>query len=171
MKLRNFKTPFLMILLIGFLHTSAITQAEEERHEEENRAVPFQAHGRPNLAPRPAPPRFANHPPGIHPHGAIVRQHPVRILQPRVIAYGGHTWVHWGHPEFARPVYYWDWGVIHNVSCVAEDSYGDQYPVTESTFSGFGLVNMTAIEDDSLDRCYQESGNDPSCYLVSCSHF
>ena len=85
--------------------------------------------------------------------------------------YGEHPWRHWGHPEFVRPVYYWDWGVIHNVTCIAEDSYGDQYPVTESTFAGFGLMNMTAVEDDALDRCYEESGGDQGCYLATCSHY
>ena len=38
-------------------------------------------------------------------------------------------------------------------------------------FAGFGLVNMTAVEDDALDRCYEESGGDPSCYLATCSHY
>jgi hypothetical protein len=88
-----------------------------------------------------------------------------------VIAYGGHTWNHWQHPEFARPAYYWDWSLVHTVSCTAEDSYGDQYPVSESAFAGFGLANMTAVEDDALDRCYSESGSDPSCYLLTCAHF
>ena len=60
---------------------------------------------------------------------------------------------------------------MHTVSCIAEDSYGDQYPVTESTWAGFGLGNMTEVEDNALDRCYAESGQDPSCYLATCSHF
>ena len=57
----------------------------------------------------------------------------------RSIRWGAHPWRHWEHPEFARPVYYWNWGEVHNVSCTAEDSYGDQYPVSVSTWSGFGL--------------------------------
>ncbi len=122
-------------------------------------------------APRPEPPHFAPHPPGIHPKGATFRSHPLRVLAPRAVAYGGHTWRHWAHPEFVRPNYYWDWGTIHTVSCIAEDSYGDQYPVSESTFAGFGLGNMTSVEDDALDRCYQESGSDNSCYLATCSHY
>ena len=92
-------------------------------------------------------------------------------MRPSVPRYGAHPWRRWEHPEFARPIYYWDWNAIHSVTCTAEDSYGDQYPVTEETFSGFGLAHMTAVEDDALDRCYQESGGDPSCYLVTCSHF
>jgi hypothetical protein len=126
--------------------------------------------GRPR-PPRPEPPRFQAHPPGVHPHGAMVRPHATRVLKPSLAKFGAHPWRHWEHPELARPVYYWEWALIHQVSCVAEDSYGDQYPVTETTFAGFGLVDMTAIEDDALDRCYTESGNDPSCYLTSCSHF
>jgi len=88
-----------------------------------------------------------------------------------VVKYGGRQWRHWAHPEFSRPVYYWDWTMVHNVTCIAEDSYGDQYPVTEETFSGFGLVNMTAVEDDALDRCAAESGGDPTCYLATCTNF
>jgi hypothetical protein len=88
-----------------------------------------------------------------------------------MVVYGNHhTWRHWEHPVFARPVYYWDWGIVHSVTCVAEDSYGDQYPVTEATFPGFALSNMSAVEDDALDRCMSESGGDPSCYLATCSH-
>jgi hypothetical protein len=101
----------------------------------------------------------------------MVRPHSIRVLQPSVVKYGGHQWRHWEHPEFFRPVYYWNWAVIRNVTCIAEDSYGDQYPVTEATFSGFGLDNMTAVEDDALDRCSAESGGDPNCYLATCSHF
>jgi len=161
--------PLSLALWVCTLHASPLAHADDRR--EERSGPEERPHVRPNLAPRPAPPRFVAHPAGPHPHGPIVRPHPVRVLQPRVIAYGGHDWHHWEHPEFARPTYYWDWSLVHNVSCITEDSYGDQYPVTESTFAGFGLINMTAIEDDALDRCYVESGNDPSCYLVSCSHF
>jgi hypothetical protein len=133
-------------------------------------------HGAEHAAPparavRAPAPKFAAHPQGIHPHGAIVRPHAVRVLAPRVVVRGAHAWSHWEHPEFARPAYYWDWAAIHNVSCIAEDSYGDQYPVTEAAGAGFGLDSMTGIEDDALDRCYQESGQDNSCYLATCSHF
>ena len=125
-------------------------------------------HRGPERAPAP---KFQGHPPGIHPRGATVHPHATRVLAPRVVVYGHHEWGHWAHPEFARPTYYWDWAAIHSVSCVAEDSYGDQYPVTESAVPGFGLNNMTGVEDDALDRCYSESGQDTSCYLATCSHF
>jgi hypothetical protein len=159
-------TPFALVLSFAWLQLSTVAHAEE-RHAEHQ-----QAHGgeRP-MPPRPAPPKFQAHPPGVHPHGPMVRPHALRVMRPTVARYGAHPWRHWEHPEFARPVYYWDWSLIHNISCTAEDSYGDQYPVTEEAFSGFGLVNMTAVEDDALDRCYQESGGDPSCYLATCSHF
>lgn len=120
---------------------------------------------------RQAAPPFQAHPAGTHPHGPIVRPHATRILSPRFVKHGAHEWNHWPHPEFARPAYYWNWGTIRSVSCVAEDSYGDQYPVTEETAPGFGLANMTAVEDDALDRCYSESGGDQTCYLATCSHF
>jgi len=161
------KATLIISLILLSLPISPRTRADEDSRGDSNH------HGERagRLAPRPAPPKFAPHPRGVHPHGPMVRQHALRVLQPRIVPYGAHQWTHWEHPEFARPAYYWDWGIIHNVSCVSEDSYGDQYQVTESTFSGFGLVNMTTIEDDALDRCYDESGNDASCYLASCAHF
>jgi len=68
-------------------------------------------------------------------------------------------------------VYYWNWRIIHNVTCTAEDSYGDQYPVTATVWHGFGLNDMTKVEDDALDRCYAESGQDNTCYLMTCTHY
>jgi hypothetical protein len=152
-------------VLLSSLQAVSPVHAEERHGRNEGRPE-----GRPNLPARAAPPRFQAHPPGAHPHGPMVRPHPVRVLSPRVATYGGHQWRHWEHPEFARPVYYWEWNAVHNITCTAEDSYGDQYPVTEATFAGFGLVNMTAVEDDALDRCNVESGGDQSCYLLTCSH-
>jgi hypothetical protein len=164
------KSEIQLSLVLGMsilsLFTSGVSRADDNRERDNE-----QHRGGRAMAPRPAPPKFSAHPPGQHPHGPMVRPHPVRVLQPHVMVYGGHEWNHWQHPEFARPAYYWDWNLIHHVSCIAEDSYGDQYPVTEATFAGFALVNMTAIEDDALDRCYSESGNDPSCFLLTCSHF
>jgi hypothetical protein len=121
-------------------------------------------------APRPAPPPFQAHPAGVHPHGPVVRQHPVRVLQPRAVVHGRSGWAHWEHPEFTRPVYYWNWDGVHNVTCIAEDSYGDQYPVSEAAAPGFNLSNMTDVEDDALDRCYSESGQDTTCFLATCTH-
>jgi hypothetical protein len=139
----------------------------EEHHEEHHEAQ--------RLPPRAPPPAWKGHPPGAHPVSPgwhqPVHPHAVRVLRPHDMRYGEHPWRHWGHAEFVRPVYYWDWGVVRSVTCIAEDSYGDQYPVTESTFAGFGLVNMTQVEDDALDRCYEESGGDQGCYLATCSHY
>jgi hypothetical protein len=174
-----------MIVLLSFVwlnHDSTLRAEDKgerhevrapERHEArepERHEVRQEAHPR-TFAPRPEPPRFQPHPPGQHPHGPMVRGHAVRVMRPSVAKFGAHPWHHWEHGELTRPIYYWDWVAIHQVTCVAEDSYGDQYPVTEETFRGFGLVNMSAVEDDALDRCYVESGNDPSCYLATCSHF
>ena len=44
------------------------------------------------------------------------------------------------------------------------------YPVTEAAQPGFGLADMTQVEDDALDRCYAESGQDPTCVLATCTH-
>jgi hypothetical protein len=119
---------------------------------------------------RAPPPAFQAHAPGVHPRGATVHSHQVRVLAPSTVVHGHASWRHWSHPEFARPNYYWDWGHVHTVTCVAEDSYGDQYPVSEAATPGFGLDNMTDVEDDSLDRCYSESGQDSTCVLATCSH-
>jgi hypothetical protein len=165
-------------LLIAAPQLATIARADEhhemrreERHEEHREA----RHEEQRLPPRPPPPAWRGHPPGAHPvspgwHPAY-HPHAVRVLRPQTMRYGEHPWRHWGHAEFVRPVYYWDWGLVRSVTCIAEDSYGDQYPVTESTFAGFGLVNMTQVEDDALDRCYQESGGDQGCYLATCSHY
>ena len=56
------------------------------------------------------------------------------------------------------------------MTCIAEDSYGDQYPVSEAAAPGFGLANMTEVEDDALDRCFSESGQDATCVLATCTH-
>lgn len=131
-------------------------------------AVSAQERGRP--ARREPPPPFHAHPAGTHPHGATVRPHPVRVLAPRPVFHGHSGWAHWDHPEFVRPTYYWDWNGVHTVTCIAEDSYGDQYPVSEAAAPGFGLANMTDVEDDALDRCYSESGQDTTCFLATCTH-
>lgn len=167
------RTSFVLLVSAFSWQLGAIARAEgprEERREdrhEERRDVKHEEH----LPPRPPPPAWQGHPPGVHPKGPTVHPHAVRVLRPHVVRRGEHPWHHWEHPEFVRPMYYWDWHVIRNVTCIAEDSYGDQYPVSETTFPGFGLPNMTAVEDEALDRCYQESGGDPSCYLATCSHF
>jgi len=148
-----------------FLHTGA--RADENRERGEERRTPTEQR---RMPVRPAPPRFVSHPPGVHPQGPTVRSHPVRVLAPKVVPRRGGPWAHWSHPDFARPVYYWNWRIIRSVTCTAEDSYGDQYPVTEAARRGFGLDNMTKVEDDALDRCYGESGQDDSCYLLTCTH-
>jgi hypothetical protein len=165
----TFKIPLAIALSATLLQVYSAAQAEEhrqERREERGRSNPP-----PPPPPRPVPPRFQEHPPGAHPHGPMVRQHAIRVMSPRAVKHGEHQWRHWEHAEFSRPVYYWNWAVIRSITCIAEDAYGDQYPVTEDSFSGFGLVNMTTVEDDALDRCYAESGGDQSCYLATCSHF
>jgi hypothetical protein len=170
----NNKVPFAVALSTALVLGSSAVRADEhhEHHDEHHEA---QAHGGwrpPPPPPRPAPPRFQGHPPGAHPHGAPYHAHPVRVLRPTIIRRGTERpWRHWGHAEFVRPVYYWDWALVHSVTCTAEDSYGDQYPVTQSTWGGFGLPDMTTVEDDALDRCYDESGGDQSCYLATCSHY
>ncbi len=171
------KVTFALGLSAALLFGSSAVPAEEhhEQRHEEHHEEHHEARGGwrpPAPPPRPAPPKFQGHPPGAHPHGPQYHAHPVRVMRPTVIRRGAERpWHHWGHPEFVRPIYYWDWAGIHQVTCIAEDSYGDQYPVTQSTWGGFGLPDMTTVEDDALDRCYSESGSDQSCYLATCSHY
>jgi hypothetical protein len=153
------KTPLALGVFLGSLCLCLAGYAEER-----SRPVARQA------PPRQPAPAFQAHAHGPHPQGPTVRPHAVRTLAPRTVVHGRNTWAHWDHPEFARPAYYWDWNAIHSVMCVAEDSYGDQYPVTESAPPGFGLADMTNVEDDALDRCYSESGQDTTCVLASCTH-
>jgi hypothetical protein len=42
--------------------------------------------------------------------------------------------------------------------------------LSEGAAPGFGLANMTDVEDDALDRCYSESGQDTTCVLAACTH-
>jgi hypothetical protein len=160
----NLRLPLAVAVLVASVSFYLTARAEEHEH-----AKGGNEHSK--RATREEAPHFQGHPPGVHPHGATMHAHATRVLRPTVVARGGHNWGHWGHPEFARPLYYWDWSLVHSVSCTAEDSYGDQYPVTENGWAGFGLGNMTEVEDDALDRCYQESGQDSSCFLATCSHY
>ncbi|HUB09861.1 MAG TPA: hypothetical protein VMB50_22855 [Myxococcales bacterium] len=152
-------------LLAAVISLAGLGFAQERRggggRPEEHRAAPR----------REAPPKFRPHAPGARPHGPVARQQPRRVLAPRMVERGHREWAHWNHPDFQRPLYYWNWAATHTVSCVAEDSYGDQYPVTEQTWPGFANGDMTEVEDNALDRCYSESGGDTSCYLATCSHF
>jgi hypothetical protein len=94
----TFKFPLAIALSATLLQVYSAAQAEERREERR------EGRGRANPPPRSAPPRFQAHPPGAHPHGAIVRPHPIRVLQPTVAKYGVRQWRHWEHPEFSRPV-------------------------------------------------------------------
>ena len=161
---KRFSLPIALLSSLPFL----VQVARAEEPHGETHGKPSEEHRAPARA---APPKFQPHPPGAHPHGPVVQQHPVRVMSPVVVTRGHSHWARWNHPEFARPAYYWNWALVHGVTCIAEDSYGDQYPVSLAAFPGFGLVNMTAVEDDALDRCYSESGQDPTCYLATCTHY
>jgi hypothetical protein len=173
------RAPLSLSLLLAIPSLSLVAHAEDrheqQRHEEHAEVRQEQHHEAQRLPPRAPPPAWRGHPPGVHPAGPAYHPtyhpHPVRVLAPRTMRYGEHPYQRWGHPEFVRPVYYWNWSAIRSVTCVAEDSYGDQYPVTETTGGGFGLDHMTQVEDDTLDRCYDESGGDQSCHLATCSHY
>lgn len=75
---------------------------------------------------------------------------------------------HWEHSEIVRPHYFWNWSVLHSVTCEAEDAHGVRYSAQAPTWPGFGLANVDSLEDFVLDRCYENSGHDARCYLVVC---
>lgn len=82
---------------------------------------------------------------------------------------GHYPWVHWEHPIYVRPIYDWNWPQLQVVTCTAEDSFGDLFPVTEDGY--FGSVyqdRIGEIEDAALDRCYDESADRTSCRLLDC---
>jgi hypothetical protein len=55
------------------------------------------------------------------------------------------------------------------VTCTASDDNGDLFPVTEDGYFGYDYQDrLPEIEDAALDRCYDETNGDESCYLVGC---
>ena len=113
----NVKAPLTVALSLALIQVATTARAED-RHDrpEEHREVRQEVRRDERLLLRAAPPAWRAHPPGAHPRGPTVRTHPVRVLRPRVYRWGEHPWHRWNHPEFARPAYYWDWGVVRNVS-------------------------------------------------------
>lgn len=56
------------------------------------------------------------------------------------------------------------------VTCTAQDSVGELFPVTEDGYVGVAYEPvLPQIEDAALDRCYAETGGDPGCFLVGCN--
>jgi hypothetical protein len=56
------------------------------------------------------------------------------------------------------------------VTCTAEDSEGDLYPVTEDGYVGIEYQSsLDEIEDNALDYCYEDTGGDEGCSLVGCT--
>ena len=81
-----------------------------------------------------------------------------------------NPWPIWDHPVFPRPVYEWNWPQLIAVTCTAEDSNGYEYPVTENDFVGIEYqTELTEIEDQALDWCYDATNGDASCMLVGCT--
>jgi hypothetical protein len=122
--------------------------------------------GRPGPGPRPGPRPGPVRPGPIRPGP---RPGPVRVYDPIRFRGGGYPWPLY-RPVFTRPFYYWNWAGLRLVTCTAEDSYGDQFPVTETGYVGIGYqANLNNIEDGALSRCYAQSPNGASCVLASCT--
>ena len=110
----------------------------------------------------PRPPR-----PGPRPHPGPGHGH----WHPPFRGHHGHfPWAFWRHPLFVFPVYFWEWGRVNYVTCVATDSYGNNYPVTEDGYVGYGYRGViNEVQEIALNRCYAESGGDPGCYPAGCT--
>jgi hypothetical protein len=142
----------------GAMHGGAAPHGGGMVHGGGGRAAPFQGGGF-----RPAP-----HPIVPAPHPAF---HPAHVYNPYVIHRGAFGWARWAPTyEWVRPTYYFEWDRLRVLTCMSEDSYGDQYPVTESGYHGpMFRDQLGAVEDASLSRCYDESGHDPQCRLITCT--
>jgi len=58
---------------------------------------------------------------------------------PTVVKYGGHQWRHWRIRNSRVLSTIGTGPSFKSVTCIAEDSYGDQYPVTENNVCGIRL--------------------------------
>ena len=55
------------------------------------------------------------------------------------------------------------------MTCTASDDNGDLFPVTQDGYFGYWYHDHLAeVEDAAIDRCYNETNGDASCYLVGC---
>jgi hypothetical protein len=94
-----------------------------------------------------------------------------RAYDPVFIHAGVYAGRHWDHPYFVRPIFNdWVWDSLRLVTCTAEDSDGDQFPVTENEYTGIEFqAKLPEIEDAALDMCFDETNGDTSCVLVGCT--
>jgi hypothetical protein len=135
------------------------------------------------LRPRPGPGGGFNRPhPNPNPGNIFTRPHPRpwtgRPPHPRPPGHvyppfpsngNNFPWRRWRHPNVPRPIYDWPWFSITRVTCTAQDSNGYIYPVTEYGNRGAWFPNrLNRIQDEALNRCYYESGQDPGCHLLGC---
>ncbi len=95
--------------------------------------------------------------------------HPGWHTDPFSVRWGFAPWRRWEHPYFVRPVFAFEWDRVAALTCSALDSSGRAYPITVNEWRGRAYEERIGqIEDLALDRCYEESGGDPSCYLEGC---
>lgn len=100
-----------------------------------------------------------------HNHGP----RPGWLPQPYPIWGNNSPWRRWEHPFFMRPIYYFNWYQVKAITCSAQDSLGRFYPVMIRDWPNWAWAdNIHQIEDLALDRCFHETGGDPSCFLQGC---
>lgn len=108
--------------------------------------------------------------PGYNPGRPSFR--PVRPAYPVVRHIGrNYGWAPWRHRVVVRNYYPFEWRRVLEVTCTARSSaYGWDYSVTEAGYNGEAYQNlMVHVENAALDRCYNETGGDESCYLLGCT--
>ncbi len=124
---------------------------------------PGPSHGGGGFHPAPGPGHGGG---GFHPAPGPGHIH----HDPYPVRGGVYPWPRWDHPYFPRPVYGWNWYELRSVTCTAEDSVGDLFPVTEDGYIGEAYQSqLDNIEDAAIDRCYSETNGDPACHLLDCA--
>ena len=101
-------------------------------------------------------------------HGGVFM--PNHNFDPIRIRDGYRQWPHWDRPFFARPDFDFNWAQLRLVTCIATDSNGDEFPITEDEFWGYNYMErLTSIEDQAIDRCFAETNGDTGCALLTCN--
>lgn len=83
--------------------------------------------------------------------------------------HGPGRWHHWEHPFFAFPMFRFEWHRLRALTCMSEDSQGHTHSATRSEYCYDYEHRIREIEDESLDRCYEETRGDSGCHFITCA--
>lgn len=137
-------------ILIGFLSVSSMGQAATNNDNTElQHETQYRPTDRDDRDRRDRNPSNIRSSPLYHP----------RPIYPRAPWYTPNPW----------PVYPWNWPARFSIMCVAQDSYGNYFDVTEFGYTGWDYQTfMSAVIQASVTRCYYSTGGDIGCRLVFC---